>query len=188
MNPIPFRSFLRNPILLVTTILKTLLELRKKIRPQKTCNTHKSAATFNRGFEKPSRKKKGPLIRKASTPMLRGGAATLNELEAATAHELLGLGPHRNGGRSSSRISESTAKQSFGSRNQSSGNEAWEFFLLTRVMVGSFLGWETTDVFSFLQLMENQFFLLFRSCCHLFRRCLNMNMKRLLFLDSVAQN
>eukprot|EP00434_Breviolum_minutum_P032957 symbB.v1.2.029154.t1/scaffold3143.1/size62517/3 len=74
-------------------------------------------------FEKPSRKKKGPLIRKASTPMLRGGAATLNELEAATAHELLGLGPHRNGGRSSSRISESTAKQSFGSRNQSSGND-----------------------------------------------------------------
>lgn len=68
------------------------------------------------------------MIRKASTPMLRGGAATLNELEAATAHELLGLGPHRNAGRSSSRISESTAKQSFGSRNQSSGNEAWECF------------------------------------------------------------
>lgn len=34
-------------------------------------------------------------------------------------------------------------------------------FLTLRVMVGSFLGWESTDVFSFLQLMENQFFFCF---------------------------
>ena len=108
--------------------------------------------------------------------MLRGGAATLNELEAATAHELLGLGPHRNGGRSSSRISESTAKQSFGSRNQSSGNEAWECFFDFEGDGWEFLGMGEYRCFLFFAANgESVFF--FRSCCHLFRRCLHINMK-----------